>query len=273
MVLLIGALCGQLPPAHAIDTGAFARLRTPAPVELPYRAIVTPGRIGDELLPLVVFLHGSSQNGTDNDAQISENANGALELVDTAIQNNLPLVFVAPQVTEDYWPPRAIAAVVADALRRYPIDPRRVLLTGLSDGGTGVWDALKAYPACFAAGVPMSGMTELAGLVAIRDVPLWVFHGEKDDDTNVETGYGGAMVGSRAVVRALRALGAHPSYTEYAGERHVIWPRAFGEEKLLPWLMRQRLREAACDFEAKSNVSNDAPLTWKPVDDSSNELR
>ena len=90
---------------------------------------------------------------------------------------------------------------------RWPIDPRRVILTGISDGGTGVWDALKTWPQCFAAGVPMSGMTELAGLATIRDVPQWIFHGEKDNDTNIETGYGGAMVGSRAVVRALRAMG------------------------------------------------------------------
>ena len=37
----------------------------------------------------------------------------------------------------------------------------------------------------------------------------------KDNDTDVETGYGGAMVGSRAVVRALRAMGGDPRYTEY----------------------------------------------------------
>jgi len=74
--------------------------------------------------------------------------------------------------------------------------------------------------------VPMSGMTELAGLASIRDVPERVFHGAKDNDTDVEKGYNGAMVGSRAVVRALRAMGGRPRYTEYPNEMHVIWQHA-----------------------------------------------
>ena len=96
------------------------------------------------------------------------------------------------------------------------IDAKRIYLTGISDGGTGVWDTLKTWPACFAAAVPMSGMTELAGLDSITAMPQWIFHGEKDNDTDIEKGYGGAMVGSRAVVRELRALGANPKYSEYA---------------------------------------------------------
>jgi len=113
-----------------------------------------------------------------------------------------------------------------------------------------VWDTLKAWPECFAAGVPMSGMTELAGLASIRDVPQWIFHGAKDNDTDIETGYNGAMVGSRAVVRALRAMGAAPRYTEYPNEMHVIWHHAYATQELLPWMLSQRLRGAACDFSA-----------------------
>jgi predicted peptidase len=171
-----------------------------------------------------------------------------MELIDSAREGGIPIVYVAPQTTGAYWPPARVAAVVRDALERWPIDPRRILLTGISDGGTGVWDALKAYPTCFAAGVPMSGMTELAGLGAIRDVPQWIFHGEKDNDTDVETGYGGAMLGSRAVVRALRAMGGTPIYTEYPGELHVIWHRAYGERGLLPWMLDRRLPGKPCLF-------------------------
>ena len=93
-------------------------------------------------------------------------------------------------------------------------------------------------------------MTELAGLAPIRDVPQWIFHGGKDNDTDIETGYGGAMVGSRAVERALRAMGATPRYTEYPDGDHVIWPRAYGERTLLPWLLDQRLPGRPCDFAA-----------------------
>lgn len=244
--VLFCGVCG----AAALEDAELGVHWTADAQRVPYRAVQTPGRRGRESLPLIVFLHGDWQDGNDNRSQLAGRGNGSYELVDAAREDRIPLVYVAPQTTGAYWPPARVAAVVADALAHWPIDPRRIVLTGISDGATGVWDALKAYPACFAAGVPMSGMTELAGLGPIRDVPQWVFHGSDDDDTDVEAGYDGAMVGSRAVVRALRAMGGKPRYTEYPGEKHVIWPRAYAEDGLLPWILDQRLRGGSCDFAA-----------------------
>jgi predicted peptidase len=245
---LVAVACVFVTPACALENADLAKFWTPDAQHVPYRAVMTPGRRDHALLPLIVFLHGDWQDGTDNESQLAGHGNGSFELVDRARDEGIPLVYIAPQTTGAYWPPDRVVAVVRDALARWPIDPRRVVLTGISDGATGVWDALKAYPACFAAGVPMSGMTELAGLASIRDVPQWVFHGAKDDDTDVETGYQGAMVGSRAVVRALRAMGGKPRYTEYPQGRHVIWPQAYAESALLPWMLDQRLRGKPCDF-------------------------
>jgi len=234
----------------AIEYDELAKYWTPDAQRVPYRAFVTPGREHGERLPLVVFLHGDWQDGDDNDSQLAGYGNGSLELVDRAREGNIPLVYIAPQTTNGYWPPQRVAAVIADAMKRFPVDPRRIYLTGISDGGSGVWDALKAWPACFAAGVPMSGMTELAGLEPIARVPQWIFHGGKDNDTDIETGYGGAMVGSRAVVRAMRAEGGQPRYTEYPEEMHPMWHRAYATEGLLPWLLSQRLHTRPCDFDA-----------------------
>jgi predicted peptidase len=245
--LVLTAVCA---PAHAVEENALAKYWTADTGHVPYRAIVTPGREHGELLPLIVFLHGDWQDGDDNESQLEGYGNGSLELVDRALQGNIPLVYIAPQTTGSYWPPRRVASAIHDALARFPIDPRRIYLTGISDGGTGVWDALKTWPACFAAGVPMSGMTELAGLAAIVDVPQWMFHGGEDNDTDIETGYGGAMVGSRAVMRALREMGGRPRYTEYPEEMHPMWHRAYATPELLPWMLDQRLRGAPCEFTA-----------------------
>jgi len=234
--------------ARAVENSELGKFWTQDALRVPYRAIVTPGRENGELLPLVVFLHGDWQDGTDNESQLGGYGNGSMELIDRAIANHIPFVYLAPETTEGYWPPARIAAAVRDAARRFPIDARRVILTGISDGATGVWDALKTWPACFAAGVPMSGMTELAGLAPIVDVPQWAFHGGKDNDTDIETGYGGAMVGSRAVVRALRAMGGAPRYTEYSEEEHVIWHQAYATPGLLGWMLGQRLPGKPCDF-------------------------
>jgi len=232
-----------------VDYKSLDKYWTADVLHVPYRALITPGREHGERLPLLVFLHGAWQAGDDNESQLAGYGNGSLELVDAARAGDIPLVYIAPQVDDEYWPPARVAAVVRDALQRFAlIDPKRIYLTGISDGGTGVWDALKAWPACFAAGVPMSGMTEIAGLASIRDVPQWIFHGAKDNDTDVETGYDGAMVGSRAVVRALHTLGATPKYTEYPEGMHPIWHQAYATDELLPWLLNQHLRHAPCDF-------------------------
>jgi predicted peptidase len=249
ILLLLAAFGFSLAPARAdVDYKSLDKYWTADAQHVPYRAVITPGRQGDELLPLLVFLHGAWQDGTDNESQLGGYGNGSLELVDEALDGAIPLVYVAPQVDREYWPPQRVAMVVRDALTRFPIDSRRIYLTGISDGGTGVWDTLKAWPTCFAAGVPMSGMTELAGLASIRDVPQWIFHGAKDNDTDVETGYDGAMVGSRAVVRALRARGGTPRYTEYPNEMHPIWHHAYATRELLPWLLDQHLRTPPCNF-------------------------
>ena len=244
------ALALATAQAQAIEYPELGKYWTRDAQRVPYRAVVTPGREHGERLPLIVFLHGDWQDGDDNESQLEGYGNGSLELVDRAIEGNIPLVYIAPQTTGSYWPPGRVAMVVRDAINRFPVDPHRVYLTGISDGGTGVWDALKAWPACFAAGVPMSGMTELAGLAAIVDVPQWVFHGAEDNDTDIETGYGGAMVGSRAVVRAMGAMGGKPRYTEYPDEMHPMWHRAYATPELLPWMLGQRLRGTPCDFSA-----------------------
>jgi predicted peptidase len=243
------ALLNVCPPVAAVEDAELGKYVTSDVSHVPYRAIVTPGREHNELLPLIVFLHGDWQDGTDNESQLAGYGNGSMELIDDALQDSIPLVYIAPQTTYPYWPPLRVAAVVRDALRRFPIDPRRIYLTGISDGGTGVWDALKTWPTCFAAAVPMSGMTELAGLAPTANVPQWIFHGARDNDTDIESGYGGAMVGSRAVVRALRAMGSVPRYTEYPNEEHVIWHHAYATPELLPWLLDQHLRGAPCDFD------------------------
>lgn len=246
-------LCGLLAlvlltvtaDARAVTVPTSAFLRQPAPAGgLPYRLYLPPFAHPGERLPLIVFLHGSDQDGTDNAAQIAYGGNGALELLDDAVSKRIPVLFAAPQTPHEYWRPAAVMAVIRAIEARWPVDRDRIVLTGLSSGATGVWDLAKAWPERFAALVPMSGATEIAGLNSIAPVPEWVFHSADDNDTNVVTGFGGAMKGSRTVVAALRAAGGQPCYTEYAHgpqpATHVIWPEAYATPGLLHWILAQR---------------------------------
>ena len=259
-ILIAVVLLTVTAGARAVTVDPSAFLRLPAPAGgLPYRLYVPPFARPGVRLPLIVFLHGSGQDGTDNDAQIAYGGNGALELLDDAVSGHIPVLFAAPQTPHEYWRPAAVMAVIRAIEARWPVDRDRIYLTGLSSGATGVWDMAKAWPDRFAALVPMSGATELAGLNSIAAVPEWVFHSADDNDTNVVSGFGGAMKGSRTVVAALRAAGGQPCYTEYAHgpqpATHVIWPEAYATPGLLRWMLAQRRGRPsplACPPDARS---------------------
>ncbi len=246
-VLLSWVICCVLVLGVGSAAASSLQLRAeqaPGRDGLPYRIYVPQPLPAGERLPLVVFLHGSDQVGDDNEQQIAYDANGALELLRNAIAARIPLLFAAPQSPTERWQPRQVLAVVRAIEARWPVDAQRIYLTGLSSGASGAWATAKAYPQLFAALVPMTGATTLHGLRRIAHLPEWVFAAADDNDTNVVSGYGGAMVGSRPVVAALRRLGAPVCYTEYRHgpwpAPHVIWPEAYDDPHLLAWLLAQR---------------------------------
>jgi predicted esterase len=67
----------------------------------------------------------------------------------------------------------------------------------------------------------------------LTGLPVWAFHGEKDEAVSV--------VRSREMIDAIRRAGGSPKYTEYEGMGHVIWDRVFSEPELLTWVFAQNL--------------------------------
>ena len=66
----------------------------------------------------------------------------------------------------------------------------------------------------------------------IKDLPIWVFHGDQDGAVPVER--------SREAVAALKALGGKPIYTEYPGVGHDSWNPAYADLKFYEWLFAQK---------------------------------
>src|SRR6185312_9516576 len=85
--------------ANALEDAELGKYWTPDALHVPYRAVLTEGRRGGEKVPLIVFLHGDWQDGTDNESQLAGDGNGSYELVDTAREGRIPLVYIAPQTT------------------------------------------------------------------------------------------------------------------------------------------------------------------------------
>jgi len=146
--LLLGICLSMVAHADAHwDADAKLFLHRNAPSDgYPYRLYAPPHVGPHEKLPLIVFLHGSGQNGDNNEDQIADGANGAMQLLDAARAQHKRILFAAPQSPQDYWVPGKVMAVIADIEQRWPVDRDRVVLTGLSSGGTGVWDVAMGKP-------------------------------------------------------------------------------------------------------------------------------
>ncbi|HEY0231521.1 MAG TPA: hypothetical protein VGC55_09730, partial [Dokdonella sp.] len=80
--------------AASLEDAELAKYWTADALRVPYRAVQTPGRRDGERLPLILFLHGDWQDGTDNQSQLAGRGNGSYELVDAARDGGIPLVFL-----------------------------------------------------------------------------------------------------------------------------------------------------------------------------------
>ena len=122
-------------------------------VKLNYLLFLPEGyESGDKKWPLILFLHGAGESGSDVQRV---KATGLPKLLDT--KTDLPFVVVSPQSPRGGWNADTLNALLDDVLARYKIDPDRVYLTGLSMGGFGTWELGTAHPERFAAIAPICG--------------------------------------------------------------------------------------------------------------------
>jgi poly(3-hydroxybutyrate) depolymerase len=232
----IAAIALALSDAHAATRDDFLSGHADDGSNLPFRYFVPPGYDGAEAYPLILFLHGAGERGSDNEAQLNNDANGAMRLLDDDNLALQPVFMIAPQCpTEGWWSGGTLASAIGlvDQLSAtYNIDPDRVYVTGLSMGGMGTWSAVVAEPGRFAAAVPMSGDGDANPAGSLAALPFWFFHAA--DDGTVGVG------GSDHLVAALRNAGASVVYTRYDTGGHVIWPVAYTHPLLFQWIVSQQ---------------------------------
>ena len=226
---------------------ASAVYKSPAGDSLPYRLLIPDGNRSRKY-PLVVFLHGSGERGTDNDAQLKWG------VPNFATDYNLkmhPAIVIAPQCppnqrwsnTEDKpggmrllpepsRPGALVIELIREAVRRMPVDTSRIYITGLSMGGYGTFDLLARYPELFAAALPVCGAGDAATAPRMAKVPMWIVTGAEDPAVAPEA--------THAMFEALMKAGAKPGYTQYPEVGHFSWIHAYSDPLILEWLFRQR---------------------------------
>jgi len=177
--------------------------------------------------PVLVFLHGSGERGSD----ISRvKIHGPPKIADQ--RPDFPFVTVSPLLPEDQdWDTGKLGAILDHMMAHYRIDLSRIYLTGLSRGAHATWRWSAAEPARFAAIVPVSGRGDPSQACRLKDIPIWAFHGDRDD---IVTPFG-----SFAMVEAVRSCGGRPRLTIYPDTGHDAWTRTYDDPALYAWLLQQ----------------------------------
>lgn len=201
-----------------------------------YVVFLPPDYTPNRKWPTIIFLNGYGECGTDGYKQISVG-------LGPAIMTNVkewPFLVLFPQKPkhEDSWEQYddMVMAILNKTKCEYSVDENRVYLTGLSQGGFGTWAIAAKHPDVFAAIAPICGggrPDEMAP--ALKNLPIWSFHGDADPVVKVEL--------SKAMVDAVNAAGGNAKLTIYPGVGHNSWDKAYREEKLGEWFL-QHTRKA-----------------------------
>ena len=230
-IVLAAAACA-VPERAPVTTGFVAKTLASNGVEHRYAVYVPPGYTDDREWPLIVFLHGMGECGTDGSKHLDVGLGPALR----AQPDRWPFVVVLPQKPdrESQWAEHdaMVMAMLAAAEREYRIDRSRRLLTGLSQGGAGTWALGAAHPGVWAAIAPVCGYGRPADVAPkLTAMPIRAFHGLDDRVVPPQQ--------SKDLVAAVNAAGGSAALTEYEGVAHNSWDAAYRESPLAEWLQQQ----------------------------------
>ena len=250
LALSIVAGCSAAPPrddsGHFVERDLFMDGATHR-----YQVFVPSQAAGGRHPPVILFLHGSGERGNDSAKPVAVG-------IGTYVRSHLtdfPAIVVFPQAPEGSEWSGASAQLAFGTLdaasREFHGDPRRTYLTGLSMGGYGTWELALLQPHRFAALVPISGAIRppsderalfvtpvaneadpFAALASrLRTMPIWIFHGAKDDVVPLED--------DRRTTAALKAVGNDVRYSELPEANHNAWDPAYSMPELWTWLFAQ----------------------------------
>lgn len=176
--------------------------------------------------PLVVCLHGSQGRGDEYLWTWLRSARSRGAIVLSPKSSGPTWSITQPRIDGE-----SILAMLDHVGRSYTIDPRRILLTGLSDGGTFSYLLGLEHPARFSACAPVAGMLSPGAEHLLRtgrgrELPLHVIHGALDSIFPVQS--------IRTTNTLLASLDYDLTYTELPGWGHAL-TNTINETIVMPW--------------------------------------
>ncbi len=217
---------------------------------IPYLLYTSDKAASSDTLPaLVVFLHGAGERGNDNYQQLRHCVRF---FIHDSVSQHYPFLLLLPQCPEDQrwvntdWrlpahkmeaeptaQMRTVKAIIDSLKRAHAIDTSRIYICGISMGGFGTWDALQRYPETFAAAIAICGGGDPAYASRIKNIPLYIFHGERDKLVK--------PIRSSQMYRALKRLHSKDlHYINYADLGHFCWDKAFSTPGIFQWLFSKQ---------------------------------
>jgi len=186
--------------------------------------------------PLILFLHGAGERGD----QLKKVEWLGPPMLIAKKGKHFPFVIVSPQCPEnDWWSSESqinvLNVLLDDIVSQYRIDKDRIYVTGLSMGGYGTWKLALDYPNRFAAIAPICGQGSPEDAGKIKHLPVWVFHGAKDEVVPLKH--------SEEMVDALKKIGGNVKFTVYPDAGHDSWTDTYNNSELFDWFLKHRRSE------------------------------
>lgn len=226
--------------------------------KLNYRLLKPSADAEGKKFPLVLFLHGAGERGSDNEKQM---IHGSQMFLNPVNREKYPAYVIIPQCPEDgYWaystrpasctelkaekemPPifKAVKELVDSYLQDPSVDRSRVYIMGLSMGAMATYDMVVRFPEIFAAAIPICGAVETERLKDIKGVSFRIYHGDADNVVPVDC--------SRKAYMALKEAGVKVEHYEFPGCGHISWNLAFSQPDFMEWLFAQKRKVRRTDY-------------------------
>lgn len=210
------------------ERGFLSRTVTVGGENLKYVVWVPDSYDPAEPMPTIIHLNGAGECGTDGWRQVYH-IGGAIMLEPA----KWPFIMIFPQKQDVKHDWEDEEPMVMEALKQskqeFNIDDSRLYLTGLSQGGHGTWAIAARHPDMFAAIAPVCGWGDEEIASKVAKLPIWTFHGDKDEAVPVER--------SIELEKWIAAAGGTCKLTIYPGVGHDSWNNAYRNENLGQWFL------------------------------------
>ena len=220
----------------------------------PYGIYVPDDYLGDEPIPLIVYLAGNSGPAIEG-----------VQLASTAFERTGYLV-VYPNSWGGWWRTNTetmVDSLLKEVMRTYNVDPERVYLSGLSNGGTGTFDYASLWPqrwsaAVVAMGAGLFGFTEPGGdrpfVSNVVHVPMLFLHGKRDQVI--------AVAATTQTVDSLRAQHANVTMNLFPEREHEIVPGAGDDGATVDFFQHHESRAIPRKFDFTAATTVHARNYW-----------